>query len=791
MQASRRKRGKNRLSGAGIADILAVGEHELIMRNKQTNRWKYVALATAVLVFLAFFAWLYYFLQPTTWHYYTDDISTRRLAKDVKPRLVLWEKAAPLLGDINTPGNDIQEPAISPDGTKMVFTRGLSSGNADLFMARSDGKSWGKAEPLRALNSKFNERSPAFSHDGQYLFFSTDRPGGMGGYDIWVARWDGAEFAWPQPLGRMVNSPFDETAPQASADDKKLYFSSNRPKLLLTKGDNALSLKELRKKYAGRDYDIYVADRAPKNMAVERAMSILYSLRQGALSDPVMMEKLGGNKETEAAVDRALAWLAQNQEADGSWSMPKAKGAAGHEGAATSCALLAYFGRGERHDQAYKYKETVAKGLKWLLSRQNKLTGDLRGPNPLHNGMYDQMIGTLALAEAYGLTKDQDFFEAAQSAVFFIADAQNDKDGGWRYQPKQEGDLSVSGWAIMALKSAELSGIHVTAKTYEGVKKFLVAVSTGEKGGLYSYTPKGGAGSAAMNAAGFFCSQLMGLSANTPRAFETAAFLNKTGLTAGDVYYVYYGTLSAYQNQGPAWREWNKQLKEKVLPLQAQDGSWSVTQGHSQQMGTVITTSLMALSLQAHYRYTPLYGLGFEPAENHTTFSSLNADQLLPVPEYDRARPVAELNSPADDLYVSVSDHGDFLYFASNREEGYGGFDLYRSRISDQGVEPPQNLGTAINSTGDETAPAVDTAGFRLVFCSNHSTEKGKYNLQSSTSRVVFQRYAYSKPNWQWVWANYKASLLTALAGFLVLVFSTARIARKRSQPALVKEKRE
>ena len=312
------------------------------------------------------------------------------------------------------------------------------------------------------------------------------------------------------------------------------------------------------------------------------------------------------------------------------------------------------------------------------------------------------------------------------------------------------------------------------------MKRFLKSVSTGQKGGLYAYQPPGGPRTPAMHATGFFCCQLMGLSANTPKAFETAAFLKQTGLTGDDVYYVYYGTLWAYQNQGPAWRQWNKQLKEKVLAMQGQDGSWNVTQGYAQQMGRVITTALMALSLQAHYRYTPLYGLGFEPVENPKTFSSLNADQLPPMPEYDRARPVGELNSPADDLRVAASSHGDFLYLASNRAGGYGGFDVYRSRISDQGIEPPENLGPAINSAGDETAPAVDMAGFHLVFCSNRDTQNGKYNLQSSTSRIVFQRYAYSQPDWQWVWANYKAPLLVALAGLLVLGLGTVRIARNR-----------
>ena len=780
---NRRKQGGG-LGGAPPGFAPPPGRPKSVMQTKQTKQWKAGWLAAGLLAVVALLVWLYGFLRPTTWRYYTDDISTRRLVKDVKPRLVLWEKAAPLSGGINTPAEDIQEPAISPDGTKLAFTHGLAAGNADLFIAHWDGQAWVQAEPLRALNSKFNERSPAFSRDGQQLFFSTDRPGGMGGYDLWVARWDGAEYAWPEPLPNLVNSPFDDLAPQPSADDRKLYFSSNRPRTPLTKADDKLALKDLRRKYAGTDYDIFAADCFPAgytNRAVERAMSLLYSLRQGALSDPTVMEKLGGSQDTEAAVERALAWLAQNQEADGCWSIAKHGGAAGHDVAATSFALLAYFGRGERHDQPYRYRETVAKGLVWLRLQQNKLTGDLRGANPAHQNMYDHGIGTLALAEAYGLTKDQDLFEAAQSAVYFLADAQNETEGGWRYVPKSPGsDLSVSGWSIMALKSAELSGIHVSAGTFNGVRKFLASVSTGTHGGRYGYQPRGGTKSAAMDATGFFCSQLMGLSANTPCAFETGDFLTKAGLTPDDLYYVYYGTLSAYQNQGPVWREWNRELKAKVLPLQEQDGSWNATGKFGAQMGRTIVTSQMALSLQAHYRYTPLYGLGFEPAEHPIKCSSLNASQLVPVPEYDRAKPVSELNSPADDRHVAVSSHGEFLYFASNREGGYGGFDLYRSRIS-KDIEPPENMGPAINSAGDETAPAVNLAGFQLVFSSNRGAKPGQYLLHGSTSREVFRRHAFVRPQWSWVWDNYQAPLLLALGAVLVLGFSIATNTRTRA----------
>lgn len=760
------------------------------MSNERKSRRPVWLAAVIALVVLAFLGWLYVTLQPTTWRYYTDGITLKRLVKDVKPRFVLWESSRPVEGNVEA-SVDLQEPAISPDGTRMVFMRGRAAGNADLFLARWDGHAWTRSQPLRALNSKFNEIGPGFSSDGQYLFFSTDRPGGMGGYDIWVSRWDGAEYAFPQPLTLMVNSAFDEVAAQPSADGARLYFSSNRPRSLMTKEDDRLSYADLRKKYGGTDYDIFAADCFPAgytNREVERAMSILYSLRQGALSDGTVMEKLGGNKESEAAVDRALAWLAEGQDAtNGNWSIARFGGQGGHDVAATSAALLSFFGRGIRHDRPGKYQGTVSNGVKWLVSQQNRLTGDIRGPNPQQNAMYDQGIATLALAEAYGLTKDPDLFEAARSAVFFIEDSQNETDGGWRYQPRMEGDLSVSGWMIMALKNAELSGIPVSRKTYDGVKTWLKKVSGGSHGGVYGYQ-SGAGGSAAMNATGFFCSQLMGLSANTPRAFETAEFIKKTGLTEGDVYYIYYGTLSGYQNQGPVWREWNKQLKEKVLAAQEPDGSWKAVGGHGQAMGRVITTALLALSLQAHYRYMPLYGLGYEPPEDPAgACSTRGADELAAIPEYDRSRPVPELNSPRDDLHVVVNPHGDFLYFASDRIGGYGGIDIYRSRIDGKTLSPPENVGPAINTALDDTAPALGMAGFQLTFASPLGIpEKEAYGLRSSTSRIVFQRYDYSRqPDPGWLWANYKVPLLLGLVGLVALILSgIGAVKTSRKPPA-------
>ena len=750
-------------------------------------RWKPLVISGSVLLVSAFILWLYAFLRPDTWRYYTDETTFRQLARDTEPRLVLWEDARLVDGGPG-PQQDAYESTISADGSRMVFTRGLGGGNADLYLSVWDGHSWGPQGPLRALNSPFNEISPALSKDGRFLFFSTDRPGGRGGFDVWVARWDGAEFAWPLPLTLMVNSPFDELGPEPSSTGNRLYFTSNRPHRALTDEEEALSGPELRDRFADRDHDIFAADRIPEgitNRAVERAQSMLYYLREGALADEAVMTKLGGTRSSENTVDRALTWLARNQETNGNWSITRHGGQAGHDMAATAFALLTFFGRGERHDRASEYQGTVSNGVQWLVSYQNQLTGDLRGKRPPGNGMYDHSIASLALAEAYGLSKDENLFMAAQSAIDFLVDAQNPEDGGWRYRPRDRGDLSVSGWAIMALKSAELSGLHVPQRTYDGVRKWLKQVSGGKHSGIYGYQ-SGGSGSAAMIATGWFCSQLMGLSPNTFRSFETSDRLGKTGVSSTDLYYAYYGTLSVYQNQGPLWRRWSRQLQKLFIDSQQPDGSWVATDGHGRSMGRVITTSLAALSLQAHYRYTPLYGLGYEPDPGRKRIATLHADNVAEVPLYRRAKLLSDLSSPRHDVQPFATHHGDYLYFVSDRQGGHGRLDIYRSRISNEEPGVPENLGAAGNSRYDDTDPSLRMAGFELVFGSRRKTDGAEvWNLHASTSRQVYRRHVRGAlPAMNWMFQRFRWRFILLAVSFAGFALSIGLFARPRRRKA-------
>jgi len=737
--------------------------------------WLGVALVTGFLV------WTWVYLQPHTWRYYTDETSLRRQAYRVRPQTVVWETARRLDPPFAVARTNACKAAFSPDQQQLVLVQPGTNGSLDLFLSRRQNLGWGPAEPLRALNSPFNETDPAFSRDGKYLYFATDRPGGPGGFDIWVARWDGETYAWPLPLTDTVNSKFNDVAP-ALAGDRTLYFSSDRPRDLKEE-DRKEPAAALAARYTRRDFDIFYADAIPTgvtNVESERAQSILYSLRERALTDAQAMKALGGSADSEAAVDRALAWLAGAQETNGTWSIGRHEGQAGHDVASTALALLAFYGRSERHDTPCRYRENVRRGLQWLLAQQDPLTGDLRGAAPAGNAMYDQCMGTLALAEAYGLTKDETLRPAVQSAVFFLVDAQHPTLGGWRYRPLEEPDLSVSGWGIMALKSAEFSGIHVQRRTFDLMKTFMKSVSLGDAGGRFEYMPRQSTGTKAMLATGFFCSELMGLSPNSRQAFEAASLVETNGCL-GDVYFLYYGTLAGYQFQGPHWRGWRDSIHRELLAAQAPDGSWLLPNGHGRAGGRVIGTALVALSLQAHYRYTPLYGLGYEPPARPVAGPTMSFDDLPEMPNYyPAARFSRSINAPdSDETDPAVSPHGDYLYFASNRKGGFGGFDLYRSRIATRVPTPCENLGPEINGAGDEVGPDLWMEGFGLLFDKAPESGNRVFDLYGSMSRRVWPHYEYpDKLDWSWLMARYPwqmklagAALVACLASILLAVW--------------------
>ena len=339
-----------------------------------------------------------------------------------------------------------------------------------------------------------------------------------------------------------------------------------------------------------------------------------------------IIDRLGGSEETERAIMQALDWFTRNQEKDGHWDGP-----GGHDHAATGMAMLAYMGWGAKHTEPGPYQKSLAKAVDWMVKHTGP-DGDLRGARG-RNFMYDHGIAAIAIAEAYSLTKDPKLRSVVERVVGFTVRAQNPKTGGWRYRPYGEerytdrGDMSVTGWQIMALKSAQIGGVEVPLKSLDRALMFMDRVGGGRNNSIYGYVTKSNP-NPAMVSEGMFCQQLLrqhaiDRSLATPRTIdlrvvESAKYIgrhfpNQKRLEY-NYYYWYYACLALHQQQGPIWERWNNRIRPILLKAQLHrpdradlHGSWDPMGKWGSEAGRCIVTGMATLSLEVYYRYLPMY----------------------------------------------------------------------------------------------------------------------------------------------------------------------------------------
>lgn len=355
----------------------------------------------------------------------------------------------------------------------------------------------------------------------------------------------------------------------------------------------------------------------------------------------LLVRRNGGSAATESAVDRALEWLAYHQEADGSWSLerdqsfPALKGISRSIGdvAATGYALLAFLGAGHT-DKMGKYKENVKRGLGWIIEQLK----DNNRWNSGYQSNYSQGIGTMALAEACAMNpRNAELKKAAQQAANGVMEGQI-KTGpseyqGWDYAPGgTTNDTSVTGWNIMALKSAKVAGLHFDVASFEGAMNWIHAGQNIKnapedaeywEGGLMSYrgtldAPNGPGDPPTAVAAIAAVTRLFigGEKPTSPGVAGPCNFMRKKENLPtqwpGNLYYWYYGTLANFQRGGDGWKEWNTALKATLIENQRKDGdfagSWDEGQNglKTQYGGRVMSTSLGCLCLEVYYRYLQL-----------------------------------------------------------------------------------------------------------------------------------------------------------------------------------------
>jgi outer membrane protein OmpA-like peptidoglycan-associated protein len=162
--------------------------------------------------------------------YFTSDQDGKQDIYTALSQAGTWGQPMKLGETVNNDAND-GGSSMTPDGHWMVFTsceRPDTRGDCDLYLAEYVGGQWRNVVPLASLNSPAWESQPSISADGLMLLFASDRPGGSGGVDLYMARRTyGGEWGMPVNLGPQLNTAGDEGSPFIAPDNKTLYFSSN------------------------------------------------------------------------------------------------------------------------------------------------------------------------------------------------------------------------------------------------------------------------------------------------------------------------------------------------------------------------------------------------------------------------------------------------------------------------------------------------------------------------------------------------------------------------------------
>lgn len=343
----------------------------------------------------------------------------------------------------------------------------------------------------------------------------------------------------------------------------------------------------------------------------------------------------GGSDASENAVALGLEWLKQHQCRSGAWSTwrfieqcpasNKCKGAGtdarNFEPAMTGLALLCYLGAGHTH-KVGDFRPAIARGLRYLRNIQQQ--DGAFGQKHSHL-MYNHSIATLALAEAYAMSHDEELRAPLREAIMFIAIARQ-ANGGWDYTQSKTGrnDTSITGWVVMALKSASVGGIAVPWQTIFGSMQHFDRMTEKDGQVLYANRDVGeGRKGVGMVAVGMLCRQFLGWPKTDPTFDRMARLMLQepptwkalSSLSFNTMYYWYYATLSLFQHGGVPWRKWNGYLRDMLCRQQGQDGhangSWDPEgRWFGPVGGRVYSTTMAILSLEVYYRYLPIYEEG-------------------------------------------------------------------------------------------------------------------------------------------------------------------------------------
>jgi hypothetical protein len=335
-------------------------------------------------------------------------------------------------------------------------------------------------------------------------------------------------------------------------------------------------------------------------------------------AQPPAAEEWEITPQSEAAIEKGLAFLAKRQGAAGNWGM--------NDLGLVATGALAFMAAGHTPGDG-EYGPTVERALDYVIANA-KPSGLLNMSIP-HRDMYNHGLATFVLGQAYGMTNDRKVGAALDKALRVIVQTQGPI-GSWDYEARpRDGDLSLCVMQAKALRSATDSGFEIPRKTIEKAIARVQSMYHPKHGvknqgesklrdgpGQFTYGGGGSGDTPAMAAAGVVCLQEFGKYDDWRIAKSMEKVTGEiaraklpekagTGQLPFDAYTLYYIGQSLYQVGGQGWKDHYPNLRDRIIKGQRPDGGWLVgpVQGPP---GEVYSTAVAVFVLAIPYRYLPI-----------------------------------------------------------------------------------------------------------------------------------------------------------------------------------------
>ena len=328
-------------------------------------------------------------------------------------------------------------------------------------------------------------------------------------------------------------------------------------------------------------------------------------------------------KPVEQSVDRALSYLAKNQATvtaaelaryarSKGWVDPTGSFGVrmrGNTGISGLC-VMAFLAAGHTPGCG-PYGKVIDRGIDYLIRTQQP-NGMLTSKGGSHGPMYAHCIATLTLAEVSGMVskeRQKRLDAVLPNALGVILTAQKiQKDsrnaGGWRYKPdSRDSDMSLTGWAVMALRAGRLNGASVPKEAIKHAVEYILKCRYNDGG--FGYQPGQGS-KETLTGSAILCLSLCGEHKNKALIPAGDWIYKRIDQSRGGSHYyygMYYCSQGMFQLGGKYWEKWASKMYVTMLKDQSIDGSWTKHGGH----GPGYSTAMGVLAMTVSYRQLPIY----------------------------------------------------------------------------------------------------------------------------------------------------------------------------------------